>query len=51
MTVTMPEEKNADTMQLVSSWSPKSHANIHELLVILGKLFYLGNAALKLDML
>ena len=32
----------ADTMQLVKGWSHKSHANIHELQAILGKLFYMA---------
>ena len=42
MTVTIPEEKMADTMHLVNSWSHKSHTNIHELRAVLGKLFYIA---------
>lgn len=34
MSITIPEDKMADNMQLVDEWSHKTHANIHELWVI-----------------
>ena len=42
MTVTLPKEKMAESMQLVNNLNCKSHANIHELWAILRKLFYVA---------
>ena len=40
-TDTIHEKKMAESMQLIEEWSHKSHTTIHELWVILGKLFFM----------
>ena len=45
MTITILEEKMADTLQLVDEWSCKSYANIHDLRALLDKLFHVWYSA------
>ena len=42
MMATLPRDKSDEVMALVHNWLLKEVANIHELLIILGKLFYLA---------
>ena len=42
MTVTLPPDKLQEIMDLVDAWFHKTMANIHDLMSLLGKLFFLA---------
>jgi hypothetical protein len=45
MSLSMPEEKIRDTLELVTQWHSKQRASLHELRTLLGKLLYVAHVS------